>query len=329
VIKEAQDCPVPGELKETGVALRGSLGKVRAKSGRRAEQTGAAHGRYVGAARPIGGLRLGNRIAIDATLRAAAPYQRARRAAADSKCEGIREEVGGQRPGSKGRMAKSPENKRRVIIDPADLRIKKLKHRSGVLFIFLVDTSGSMALGRIGHAKGVMIRMLREAYLHRDSVALIAFRGTTVQVVLEPTSSVELARRAIESMPAGGGTPLAAGLSGAIALAERARKRTAGKTALLVFTDGRVNVPLKPLESSRKSERDAGIRDELEAMGRQLQDHGIGAVVIDTGTWEAKGGRCASIAEALGARYCRLPGSGPDELYREIRNFTDESRVPS
>jgi len=170
-----------------------------------------------------------------------------------------------------------------------------------------------------------MIRLLREAYLNRDNVALIAFRGTTVQVVLEPTSSVEVARRAIESMPAGGGTPLAAGLGGAIALAERARKRPAGKIVLLVFTDGRVNVPLKPNGPSSKAERNTLIIAELEAMGRQLTRYGISSFLVDTaaldrkGPWDLDGGRCARIAEAIGARYCRLPGSGRNELYERLK----------
>jgi len=203
--------------------------------------------------------------------------------------------------------------------------LKRLEHRTGLLFIFLVDTSGSMALGRIGHAKGVMLRLLRQAYLHRDRVALIAFRGTSTEVVLEPTSSMELARRAIESMPAGGGTPLAAGLARAIALVELAHKKIQGETVLLIFTDGRVNMALKPTAGSGRSERDRIIKAELREMGRCLLDHDIRTVVIDTGSWDPEDRRCASISAVIGARYCRLPRSGPDGLYRQIREFAAES----
>jgi len=197
-----------------------------------------------------------------------------------------------------------------------------------------------MGVGRIGHAKGVMIRMLRQHYLQRDSVALIAFRGTSVQALLDPTSSMELARRAIESMPAGGGTPLAAGLVSAIALADRARRKTAREVVLLIFTDGGVNVPLKAVEMRNRSERERVIRTELEALGQRLREQDIRPVVIDTSSWDARDGRCASISATIGARYCRLErsgqdrsgqdrsgadGSGGDRLFQQIREFAAEA----
>jgi len=197
-----------------------------------------------------------------------------------------------------------------------------------------------MGVGRIGHAKGVMIRMLRQHYLRRDSVALIAFRGTSVHAMLEPTSSIELARRAIESMPAGGGTPLAAGLAGAIELADKARRKTAREVVLLIFTDGRVNVPLKAVEMPNRSDRERVIRTELEALGRRLHERDIRPVVIDTSSWDAEDGRCASISAAIGARYCRLDPSvhdrsvhdrsvpdrsGADRLVQQIREFAAEA----
>ena len=318
----SQDCPVPRELGNSVRARGLSLSKVRTKSGRRTEQTWSTHGRYFSAVPAADGSNH-KRIAIDATLRAAAPYQRIRRALGNPRPEDPGETSRASQPGTANRAFKNGEHEQRVIIKPVDLRVKKLKHRSGALFIFLVDTSGSMALGRIGHAKGVMIRMLRQAYLNRDRVALIAFRGTAVEVLLEPTSSIELVRRAIESMPAGGGTPLAAGLGGSIALAERANKKMPGRTMLLVFTDGRVNVPLRRLGSSGKNERDPVIRAELQLIGQQLGRSGIKTVVIDTGSWEVKGGRCAAIAEMIGAKYCRLPRSGPDGLYKQLRELTE------
>jgi magnesium chelatase subunit D len=336
----AQDCLVPVELVNSGIRAGRPLDKAWTRSGRRVERTESTHGRYVSAVPAADGSKKGKRIAIDATLRAAAPYQRIRRTEAGSNRQKTRvssdlsrlssglsnrgRKLGRSRSAPAHRDPKGGGEKARIIIKPVDLRIKKLKHRSGALFIFLVDTSGSMAVGRIGHAKGVMIRMLRQAYLNRDRVALIAFRGTTVEIVLEPTSSIELARRAIESMPVGGGTPLAAGLGGAIALAERANKKVPGKTVLLVFTDGRVNVPLRPLESSGKGDRDPVIRAELQVMGQELARRGIRTVLIDTASWVVKGGKCASIAETIGASYCRLPGPARDALYRQLSELRGE-----
>jgi magnesium chelatase subunit D len=324
VIQAPKDSPIPGLLTDSGMVQRGSIWKGRAKSGRRTEQIGNARGRYVGAI-PLAGREMhGSRVAIEATLRAAAPLQKVRRGLSDSGSNQNPETRGSERPD----ISKAPG---RIIIKSRDLRLKRLKHRTGALFIFLVDTSGSMGVGRIGHAKGVMIRMLRQQYLHRDSVALIAFRGTSVQAMLEPTSSMELARRAIESMPAGGGTPLAAGLVSAIALADRARRKTAREVVLLIFTDGRVNVPLKAVEVPNRSERERVIRTELEALGRRLREQDIRPVVIDTSSWDARDGRCASISAIIGARYCRLErsgedrtgagGSGADRLFQQIREF--------
>ena len=328
VIQAPKDSPIPGLLTDTGMVQRGSIRKGRAKSGRRTEQIGIARGRYVGA-EPLAGREMhGRRVAIEATLRAAAPHQKRRRGVSDSGSDQNHETRGSDRPD----ISKVSG---RVIIKPRDLRLKRLKHRTGALFIFLVDTSGSMGVGRIGHAKGVMIRMLRQQYLHRDSVALIAFRGTSVQALLEPTSSMELARRAIESMPAGGGTPLAAGLLSAIALADKARRKTAREVVLLIFTDGRVNVPLKAVEMPNRSEREQVIRTELEALGRRLREQDIRPVVIDTSSWDARDGRCASISATIGARYCRLErsgqgrsgadGSGAERLFQQIREFAAEA----
>jgi magnesium chelatase subunit D len=313
VVLRPKDCSVPSLLTNAGLAPR-SIPKGRARTGRRAQQIGGSHGRYVGAVPAAGGPVQGRRVAIEATLRAAAPYQKLRRAASYS---GPAENK--QQRGDGPETSKCSE---RLIIKPSDLRLKRLKHRTGALFIFLVDSSGSMGVGRIGHAKGVMIRMLRQSYLRRDSVALIAFRGTSVEAILEPTSSMEVARRAIESMPAGGGTPLAAGLASAISLAERARRKTPRKPILLIFTDGRVNVPLKTPEKPGRTERERVIRAELEALGRRLREETIRAVVVDTSPWNGKDGGCASISAAIGAKYCRLEQSRPDGLYEQIREFT-------
>ncbi|HEY7545776.1 MAG TPA: AAA family ATPase, partial [Blastocatellia bacterium] len=140
-----------------------------ANAGRRVETGGLTSGRYAGA---TARRAQNSRIAIDATLRAAAPHQSSR--------------IG--------------QNRMRITKD--DLRYKKFRRRSGLLFIFAVDASSSMALNRLAQAKGAMTRLLKEAYLHRDRVALISFRGEGAEVLLGPTRSVELGRRMVELMPA-------------------------------------------------------------------------------------------------------------------------------
>src|SRR6185295_8154403 len=96
------------------------------------------HGRYSGSThRPAGR----GKVAIDATLRSAAPHQLSRRQ---------------ERSG----------NRLKIIQD--DLRFKRFKRRTGTLFILVVDASGSMALNRMAQAKGALTRLLQNAYRRRD-----------------------------------------------------------------------------------------------------------------------------------------------------------------
>lgn len=248
------------------------------------------------------------RVAIDATLRAAAPFQLARRA---------RNEL------SKGQSlagdAKIESRARRrshlVKIEPGDLRFKEFKHRSGILFIFAVDASGSMALNRMAQAKGALARLLQQAYRHRDKVALISFRGERSDVLLAPTRSVEMAKRLVDALPASGGTPLSAGVAKAIELARLARLRGTSQAMLVLFTDGRANVGLGDGRANRTT---LTIGEELTRLGAELGLEGIASVVVDTKSRFVSSGEAEALARTLGARYVYLPRSDAEAVYDAI-----------
>jgi magnesium chelatase subunit D len=187
---------------------------------------------------------------------------------------------------------------RRLLIRPADLRIRRHQERTERVLIFAVDASGSAALARLAEAKGAVELLLARAYARRDHVALIAFRGAGAELVLPPTRSLVQTKRRLSGLPGGGGTPLAAALRLAGDTALRARAR--GLTAVLaLMTDGRANVALDGSPGRIRAEADAA------AMARLFRATGAASVVIDTATRPEPG--LARLSQGLGAVYLPLP----------------------
>jgi magnesium chelatase subunit D len=164
-------------------------------------------------------------VALAATVRAAAPHQRAR---------------GREGPG--------------LEVRPYDLRQNVREGREGNLILFLVDASGSMAARqRMSAVKGAVLSLLNDAYQRRDKVALISFRGEGARILLPPTSSVELAASRLQDLPTGGRTPLAAGIEKAAEVLKRENLRDRERRPLLVLlTDGRATAGSDPMVAAAR-----------------------------------------------------------------------------
>jgi len=223
--------------------------------------------------------------------------------------------------------ASADESRRNKIdIKSSDLRYKRFKRRSGMLFIFAVDASGSMALNRMAQAKGALTRLLQQAYLHRDSVALISFRRHDADVLLAPTRSVELAKQLVDALPTGGATPIAAAIIKAIDVARHARLRGTSQAMLVLLTDGRSNVGLRDATADDRVSRVAALQDELRHLGARLQAGGIAIVVIDTKSRFVSSGEGRALAETLGGRYLYLPRADETAIHRAVAALAEATR---
>ena len=210
-------------------------------------------------------------LALDATLRAAAPYQTVR---------------------ARGGMA--------LAVERPDLRQRVREKRVGNLIVFVMDASGSMnASQRMEATKGAILSLLLDAYQKRDKVALVAFRGQEADLLLPPTGSVEMAYKYLEDLPTGGRTPLAHGLAlGHSVLDVCLRKDPATYPLLVLISDGRANVSM------------AGGKPVAEAMELAAfigQDERIRSLVIDV---EKPGvitfGLAREVCERMGGKYFRI-----------------------
>lgn len=148
--------------------------------------------------------------------------------------------------------------------------------------------------------------------MHRDQVALIAFRGGEAQVLLPPSQSVERAKRELDVLPTGGGTPLASALLAAWRTALSARAKGVTNTTLVLMTDGRGNVPLHPVEGDMPSKAD--LQREIAHVSGLIRADGVNAVVIDTQANYLSRGEAPKLAQSLGGRYVYLPNARAGQI---------------
>lgn len=236
-------------------------------------------GRYVQACVPKGPC---TDIALDATFRQAAPYQ-----------------------------VRRPHNGTAVTIHKEDLRQKVRVRRAGNLILFVVDASWSMAAAeRMEATKGAVLSLLMDAYQKRDRVGLIVFQKEGARVVLQPTSSVERAKRVLERIPVGGKTPLSAGLLLAYQVFDLEQRRDKEAMPLMILlTDGAGNVSLTG-ESPH---------EEAVKLGRMMRRRGIRSVVINMEHPSFDRGLADALAEALGAPCYRLEKLEAQAIYHTVQ----------
>ena len=199
-----------------------------------------------------------------------------------------------------------------ISIRKTDVRIKRYHDKAGMLYIFVVDASGSMALNRMREAKGAAIHLLQDAYVHRDQVALIAFRGAAAQTLLEPSQSVERAKRELDVLPTGGGTPLASALLMAWQTAQMARGKGISQSTLVLMTDGRANVALNAQEEAMPSKQQ--LQDEVRMLAGMMRSAGVNAIVIDTQANYLSRGEAPKLAQWLDGRYVYLPNARAEQI---------------
>jgi magnesium chelatase subunit D len=137
-------------------------------------------------------------------------------------------------------------------------------------------------------------------------VALVSFRGQTAEVLLSPSRSVARARRMLDALPVGGATPLSAGVQSSVEIAKRAAREGTQSVVLLIFTDGRGNVPLGKNESFDKGVRQRLIEQELEGLGTILRSTNVTTIVVDAQNRFVSNGDAQRLAHKLGGRCVSL-----------------------
>lgn len=229
-------------------------------------------------------------LALDATLRAAAPHQKARR-----ECRGV--------------LSRSPSpadvSPLALQIRPWDLRVKERRRRIGNLILFVVDASGSMAAKRRMEAvKGAVLSLLLDAYQKRDRVGMIAFRGKQAELLLPPTNSIDLAERALRKMPTGGRTPLPHALTLAHDTLRKAARGDEQLIPLLVLlSDGRVNVGLA-----------GNPRQDTQQAAAALAKRRVASLVLDSEQGYVRLGLARKVATWLNGQYLKLEALHADAV---------------
>ena len=272
-----------GQLHRAKTPTSGSAGAL---------QKNALRGRPVGARK--GEPRAGQRINVLETLRAAAPWQKLRQR---------------QQATTDGQI-------QRIVVRKEDFHVTRFRQSGQTTTVFVVDASGSSALNRLAEAKGAVELLLADCYVRRDSVAVLAFRGQTAELILPPTRSLARAKRSLAGLPGGGGTPLAHAIDAAILLADQLRKK--GETPIVVLlTDGKGNIARDGRPGRAQAAADA------LAAATEMRLRGFSTLLVDTSPQAQDAAK--NLAQAMGAQYLALPYAGANSLNQAVRSVAGRS----
>ena len=272
-----------GQLQRAKTPTSGSAGAL---------QKNAVRGRPVGARK--GEPRAGQRINVLETLRAAAPWQKLR-----------------QR-----QLALTDSQKQGIVVRKEDFHVTRFRQSGQTTTVFVVDASGSSALNRLAEAKGAVELLLADCYVRRDSVAVLAFRGQTAELILPPTRSLARAKRSLAALPGGGGTPLANAIEASMLLADQLRKK--GETPIVVLlTDGKGNIA-----RDGKPGRAQAATDALAAAA-EMRLRGFSTLLVDTSPQAQDAAK--NLAQVMGAQYLALPYAGANTLNQAVRAVAGRS----
>jgi magnesium chelatase subunit D len=272
-----------GQLQRAKTPTSGSAGAL---------QKNALRGRPVGARK--GEPRSGQRINVLETLRAAAPWQKLRRR----------------------QQALSDGQKQRIVVRKEDFHVTRFRQSGQTTTVFVVDASGSSALHRLAEAKGAVELLLADCYVRRDSVAVLAFRGQTAELILPPTRSLARAKRSLAGLPGGGGTPLSHAIDASMLLADQLRKK--GETPIVVLlTDGKGNIARDGRPGRAQAAADA------LASATEMRLRGFSTLLVDTSPQAQEAAK--NLAKAMGAQYLALPYAGANSLNQAVRAVAGRS----
>ena len=237
-------------------------------------------------------------------------HQKERREEIDKGTRGQGDKVNDLTP-SPPHLVTPPTPSPKFLVRKQDLHKKIRVRRAANLILFVVDASWSMAVAeRMLATKGAIMSLLHDAYQRRDRVGLVVFQKNTATLILQPTSSVDLAQRALTDIPVGGKTPLTAGLALSLAIIKREKNlHPEVMPLMIILTDGAGNVSMGNLPP----------QIEAHKVANQIRDEHIRSVVINMEHVAFDQGLARKLAENLDANCLSLKELHAEALYEAVK----------